>query len=48
MSPMGRSTGVVKRASFVFVFVVMDAPVPVPLSIPVEAPIWMAIILIIG
>jgi hypothetical protein len=50
MSPRGRSTCVVKRASFVFVFVAIDAPlhVPVLVSIPVEVPVRMAIILIIG
>jgi len=49
MSPIiGRSTCVVKRASFVFVFVAMDAPLLVPLSIPVGVPVRMAIIFIIG
>ena len=49
MSPsMGRSTCVMKRASFVFVFVAIDAPLLVPVSIPVEVPVRMSIILIIG
>ena len=49
MSPIiGRSTGVVKRASFVFVSVAIDAPLFVPVAIPVEVPVRMAIILVIG
>ena len=46
-SGIGRSTCVVKRASFGFVFVI-DASLLVPVSLPVEVPVTMAIILIIG
>jgi hypothetical protein len=47
---MGRSTCVVKRASFGFVCVAIDAYLIVLVSIPVEvpAPVTMAIMLIMG